>query len=258
MPCYCGVKYYPDKALAARPLEPHEYVSGHPGYRPLQQEATNIADETISTISSEHADATAYPKEESNPACYSVGNQIRTSHARNPSTESDDPLTHSEPMAKLPTVSRTQRKAKHVRYHSQSSEDPLAMDEPQSLSGITDMLTAVDLGADVAAGSSANPSVEAREGTEDAAPVYVETKVKHGAIRCKDSQGHKFESQPHEWQEIFTDEGSYFLLTQESGLQFWTWEFGSSLQDQASGSKASGKKREGKHRLEKGKHRKAK
>ncbi|KAL6406412.1 hypothetical protein AUP68_09206 [Ilyonectria robusta] len=46
VPCACGNRYYSDKARAARPLEPHEYIPGHPGYRPIEQEATEHADMT--------------------------------------------------------------------------------------------------------------------------------------------------------------------------------------------------------------------
>ncbi|KAK5627330.1 hypothetical protein RRF57_003045 [Xylaria bambusicola] len=32
-PCACGKEYFPDKAKAAQPLLPHEYLSDHPAYR---------------------------------------------------------------------------------------------------------------------------------------------------------------------------------------------------------------------------------
>lgn len=49
VPCGFGERYYPDKAGEARPLQPHEYVVDHPGYRPLEEYADSssyIADTT--------------------------------------------------------------------------------------------------------------------------------------------------------------------------------------------------------------------
>jgi hypothetical protein len=46
VPCGCGKKYYPDKAKAAVPLEPHLYIQSHPGYRPLYPDEDKI-DSTI-------------------------------------------------------------------------------------------------------------------------------------------------------------------------------------------------------------------
>ncbi|KAB5572224.1 hypothetical protein GE09DRAFT_1216810 [Coniochaeta sp. 2T2.1] len=36
VPCYCGNDYYPDTAKAATPLQPWEYKSDHPAYRPVE------------------------------------------------------------------------------------------------------------------------------------------------------------------------------------------------------------------------------
>ncbi|RMJ01511.1 hypothetical protein CDV36_015744 [Fusarium kuroshium] len=49
VPCGCGERYYPDKAREARPLQPHEYVTSHPGYRPLEgfaDSSSYVADTT--------------------------------------------------------------------------------------------------------------------------------------------------------------------------------------------------------------------
>ncbi|KAF4627264.1 hypothetical protein G7Y89_g10891 [Cudoniella acicularis] len=74
IPCSCGEKYYPDKAKPARPLAPHEYMTNHPGYRPLPP------DEEYEDTPEGIADCSALLQEES----WSVG------HGRADSGSSDE------------------------------------------------------------------------------------------------------------------------------------------------------------------------
>jgi hypothetical protein len=53
----------PDKAKSAVPLEPHEYVPGHPGYRPLHLDE----DEDNTTIDNSQADASGAEESISTP-----------------------------------------------------------------------------------------------------------------------------------------------------------------------------------------------
>jgi hypothetical protein len=83
IPCSCGEIYYPDKAMSAKPLKPHEYLEGHPGYRPPEddEEEDDIKDEFSYSILPQ---AAASPKIE---GAYM--------HTRNISEESEDPLQWS-------------------------------------------------------------------------------------------------------------------------------------------------------------------
>lgn len=86
VPCGCGKKYYPDKAKSAVPLEPHEYVPGHPGYRPLTPD-----EDEDTTFDDSEADAgragkvISTPRKDRSPPAGS-------GHTRTDSAESEDPL----------------------------------------------------------------------------------------------------------------------------------------------------------------------
>jgi hypothetical protein len=83
IPCSCGKIYYPDKAKSAKPLKPHEYLEGHPGYRPPEddEEEDDKKDEFSYSILPQPA---ASPK-----------TQGAYMHTRNISEESEDPLQWS-------------------------------------------------------------------------------------------------------------------------------------------------------------------
>lgn len=78
IPCSCGEKYYPDKAKAAVPLEPHEYLPSHPGYWPLEEDS--ILDTSL----------------HSSPQAAVPRSQSVSTHNRNDSQESEDPLQWSD------------------------------------------------------------------------------------------------------------------------------------------------------------------
>jgi len=91
IPCRCGKKYYPDKARAAVSLEPHEYVPGHPGYRPLNPDE----DEDTTTIDDSQADAGGAEEPISTPQKGGSGSVAQSGHGRTDSVESEDPLAWS-------------------------------------------------------------------------------------------------------------------------------------------------------------------
>ena len=86
-PCTCGEKYYPDKAKSAKPLEPHEYVTTHAGYRAMSYPDEN--DISFNTSQDAASKAVGYV---STPGGSSAG-QVSYGHARGPSNESMDPLS---------------------------------------------------------------------------------------------------------------------------------------------------------------------
>jgi hypothetical protein len=110
IPCFCGPKYYPDKAKSAHPLADDEYATSHPGYR-----ATEAVDTT----------------EETTEQDLSAQNETHTSHGRSLSQDSDDPLQESllSGFSSL-TVGNHASSSRTVAYGhgrtlSQESEDPL-------------------------------------------------------------------------------------------------------------------------------------
>jgi hypothetical protein len=89
IPCGCGKKYYPDKAKSAVPLEPHEYVPDHPGYRPLYLDE----DEDNTTIDDSQADASGAEESISTPQ--KRESVAQSGHGRTDSGESEDALAWS-------------------------------------------------------------------------------------------------------------------------------------------------------------------
>lgn len=90
MPCGCGGKYYPDKAKSAVPLEPHEFVSGHPGYRPLSPDEG----EDDTAFDDSQTDAGGAEKSISTPQKV-TSPPVGSGHTRSDSAESEDPLAWS-------------------------------------------------------------------------------------------------------------------------------------------------------------------
>ncbi|KAF8850012.1 hypothetical protein BDZ45DRAFT_209064 [Acephala macrosclerotiorum] len=83
IPCSCGENYYPLDAKNAIPLAPHEYVPGHPGYRPLSPDE----DEYEDTTHYDTQDSSSPPPQGS---AWSAG------HGRADSGDSEDPLAWSK------------------------------------------------------------------------------------------------------------------------------------------------------------------
>ncbi|KAF8847675.1 hypothetical protein BDZ45DRAFT_811391 [Acephala macrosclerotiorum] len=83
IPCSCGEKYYPPDAKNAIPLAPHEYMPGHPGYRPLSPDEDEYEDTT-------HYDTQDVSSPPPQGGTWSAG------HGRADSGDSEDPLAWSK------------------------------------------------------------------------------------------------------------------------------------------------------------------
>ncbi|KAK5632461.1 hypothetical protein RRF57_008175 [Xylaria bambusicola] len=249
IPCNCGKKYYPDKAKAARDLQPHEYRPEHDGYRPLTTDNANslidyiIPNDTVADITAFSAvDDTTHSMENA----FSYGESGYAMLARYSSGSSEDPLAYTDTAVQMPVISRTQRGGMHSRYDSQSSEDPLTMNENQRVPPLGEMFARMDIG-----GSTSAPDPDGEQSGAEA--IYVETKFKHETIRFEGCEGQKFKTQRSEWREFHSDEGPYFKYIRD-GQTYGTWDFASTSQDQASGSQSkSSDKRKGKDGKGKGK-----
>ncbi|KAL2176554.1 uncharacterized protein P884DRAFT_278264 [Thermothelomyces heterothallicus CBS 202.75] len=278
-PCYCGVEYYPDKARSARPLEPHEYKPDHPGFRPLETgEADSTLDYTMTTdytTTETAADYTTtdYPVGSSyTSAAYIAGTyttgadslvdgdpattgpslndesfwnppQSKAWHPRQPVQDSKDPISISDTAACPNAAPVRQKKARHVRFGSEGSDDPLTVAEPQpqAVSDLADMFAQVEIRDDTASGSSSAQQPGADDAEAIGEPTFVVIEVKKGTVCFEYPKGHKFKTNPNEWQEVTTEYGSYLLFISPSGQQFYTTEFGAPAptEGHASGSKGA-------------------
>ncbi|AEO57112.1 hypothetical protein MYCTH_2302925 [Thermothelomyces thermophilus ATCC 42464] len=285
-PCYCGVKYYPDKAHSARPLEPHEYKPDHPGFRPLETgEADSTLDYSMTTdyTTAEHGTAdygtaadyttTDYPVGSSyTSAAYIAGTYTTSANSlvdgdpattgpslndeslwnppqskawqpRQPVQDSKDPISTSDTAASPNAAPVRQKKARHVRFGSEGSDDSLTIAEPQlrAVSDLADMFAQIKIRDDTASGRSSVQQPGADDAEAVGEPIFVVTEVKKGTIRFEYPKGHKFKTNPNEWQEVTTEYGSYALFTSPSGQQFYTTEFGAlaPTEGHASGSKGA-------------------
>jgi hypothetical protein len=92
IPCSCGKDYWPDLAKAAKPLEPHEYKIGHPGYRPLlypeDEDGDDATHDDSQTDAGETEDSFTTPHKSSSSAAQSGRSRVD-------SAGSEDPLAWS-------------------------------------------------------------------------------------------------------------------------------------------------------------------
>lgn len=93
IPCRCGEGNYPNKAKAAKPLEPYEYLPDHPSYQPREYSDEEEESKLDMSLNSSPTQAAASHK-----------SQGASMHTRNVSQESEDPLQWSEAKFKQNTT----------------------------------------------------------------------------------------------------------------------------------------------------------
>lgn len=208
IPCNCGELYYPEKAKAARPLQPHEYIPGHPAYRALEEESFRTADVTGATDVSGHTDITdaddssAVPAEANpwpNTSVTSTSNAgpSNLSHQRTFSEDSLDPLQWSP--------GRIGRETAAVADLAQQF-DQVQLDDPIS--------------------------------SED--PIYVDTYFsRHGRVCFIGPEGQEFKTDRSGWTPSTVDyEGQlvacFMFVGPRTGRCFYTWTLGNVTQGEGS------------------------
>jgi hypothetical protein len=169
--------------------------------------------------------------------------QSKAWHPRQPVQDSKDSISPSDTAANPNAAPVRQKKARHIRFGSEGSDDPLTMAEPQSqaVSDLADMFAQAEIRDDKASGSASAQQPGADDAKAVGEPIFVVTEVKKGTVRFEYPKGHKFKTNPNEWQEVTTEYGSYVLFISRSGQQFYTTEFGAPAptEGHASGSKGA-------------------
>lgn len=198
VPCSCGERYYPDKAKAAHPLQPHEYDTEHPAYCPLEM----YADPS-------YADVTAEVDTETS---YSYSTWPTASSGAQGATE---PYQSETSLGKQPVCAP---QSMHRRTFSEESEDQLAWD-PEKYEAETLGLSSAIAGLAISGESSYQaeesmaPTMElvsARLNSKD----RVEFKVKNGENKEESS------SSKGKWKR----EGEWFVYRRSDGRVFYTKE----------------------------------
>jgi hypothetical protein len=96
----------------------------------------------------------------------------------------------------------------------------------QVVSDLADMFAPVEIRDGTASGSASAQQPGAGDAEGVGEPIFVVIEVKKVTVRFEYPKGHKFNTNPNEWQEVTTEYGSHLLLISPSGQQFYTTEFG--------------------------------
>jgi hypothetical protein len=195
VPCHCGSQHYPDKAKAARPLAPHEYVPEHPGYRPLEPDPSESDDFDNTSV---------YPETTGIPLYSSID-----------STSIDPDTTDVHDNIAGPSSSS------HQRTFSEDSIDPLQWSpgrierESQGVAVVTQQFDQLQMGDDDSSQS----------------PIYVDTQVsKHGLVSFTNPDGREIKVKQDKWIPGEIEyEGQLVpclkYVGPSSGRHYYTWTF---------------------------------